>query len=143
MSLSELMHTPTVTCTPKTTLGDAARTMRDRGVGSLVVVDQLGYVAGIVTDRDLAVRGMGEGRSADVAVELVMSRNVVSVPPQADVDDLVSLMAEHCIRRLPVVDDEGRPHSVITFDDVLRHVASQADALADMVLLQSTMLARH
>lgn len=143
MLLSGLMHTPTVTCTPQTTLGEAARTMGDRGVGSLVVVDQAGHLAGMVTDRDLAIRGMGEGRPADVPVELVMTRDVVSVPLHADVDDLVSLMAEHCIRRVPVVDDQGRPAGVVTFDDVLRHVASQTDALADMVLLQSTMLARH
>ena len=141
--LTELMHTPVVTCTPQTTLAEAARILRDRGVGSLLVVDHLGYVAGIVTDRDLALRGLGEGRSGDVAVELVMSRDLVTVPPRADIDELVSVMAEHSIRRLPVVDDQGKAHGIVTFDDVLRHVASQTDALADMVLLQTTILTRQ
>lgn len=143
MKLSAMMRNPTVTCPPSTTLGEAARTMRDRGVGSLLVVDRLGYLTGIVTDRDLAVRGMADGRSVDAAVELVMTRDVITVPVDGDIDDAVSLMAEHSVRRLPVVDPQGTPHGVVTFDDVLREVASQTDALADMVLLQSTMLSSH
>jgi len=63
MRVSELMHTPAVTCRPGATMAEVARLMRDRNVGSVVVVDDVGYLAGIVTDRDVAVRGVGEGRS--------------------------------------------------------------------------------
>ena len=143
MRVSELMHTPAVTCTPTARLGEVARLMRDRNVGSVLVVDQIGYLTGIVTDRDITVRGMGEGRSADVEVEHVMSRDVVTVSAHADVSDAIAVMGKHVVRRLPVVDEEDRPHGVVTFDDVVRHVGTQTDALADMVVLQATRLSSH
>lgn len=143
MRISELMHTPAVTCGPTTKLGEVARLMRDRNVGSVLVVDQIGYLAGIVTDRDVAVRGMGEGRSADVEVEHVMTRDVATTTLQADVSDAVAIMAKHVVRRLPVVDQDDRPHGVVTFDDVIRHLGTETDALADMVILQATKLASH
>lgn len=141
MKVSELMHTPAVTCATTTTLGEVARMMRDRNVGSVLVLDQIGYLAGIVTDRDVAVRGMGEGRSADVTVEPVMSRDVATVSLRADVSDAVSIMAKHVVRRLPVVDEDDRPHGVVTFDDVVRHLGTETDALADMVIMQASRLA--
>lgn len=141
MRVSELMHTPAVTCTTTTTLGEVARLMRDRNVGSVLVLDQIGYLAGIVTDRDLAVRGMGAGRSGDVSVELVMTRDVATVSLRADVADAVSIMAKHVVRRLPVVDEDDRPHGVVTFDDVVRHLGTETDALADMVIMQASRLA--
>ncbi|HEU5084784.1 MAG TPA: CBS domain-containing protein [Acidimicrobiales bacterium] len=141
MKVSELMHTPAVTCATTTTLGEVARLMRDRNVGSVLVLDQIGYLAGIVTDRDVAVRGMGEGRSADVTVEPVMTRDVATVSLRADVSDAVSIMAKHVVRRLPVVDEDDRPHGVITFDDVVRHLGTETDALADMVIMQASRLA--
>lgn len=140
MRVSELMHTPPVTCTTTATLGEVARMMRDRNVGSVLVLDQIGYLSGIVTDRDLAVRGMGEGRSADVAVELVMTRDVATTTLHADVSDALAIMAKHVVRRLPVVDQNDRPHGMITFDDVVRHVGVETDALADTVMLQATKL---
>lgn len=141
MKVSELMHTPAVTCATTTTLGEVARMMRDRNVGSVLVLDQIGYLAGIVTDRDVAVRGMGEGRSADVTVEPVMSRDVATVSLRTDVSDAVSIMAKHVVRRLPVVDEDDRPHGVVTFDDVVRHLGTETDALADMVIMQASRLA--
>jgi len=112
-----------------------------RGTISKLVLDQIGYLAGIVTDRDVAVRGMGEGRSPDVAVELVMTRDVATVSLRADVSDAVSIMAKHVVRRLPVVDEDDRPHGVVTFDDVVRHLGTETDALADMVTMQASRLA--
>src|SRR4029450_13500005 len=65
MRVTELMHTPAVTCPPRTPTAAVARLMGDRNVGSVVVADDVGYLAGIVTDCDVAVRGVGEGRSGD------------------------------------------------------------------------------
>lgn len=141
MKVSELMHTPAVTCAATTTLGEVARLMRDRNVGSVLILDEIGYLAGIVTDRDIAVRGMGEGRSADVTAELVMTRDVATVPLRADVSDAVSIMAKHVVRRLPVVDEDDRPHGMVSFDDVVRHLGTETDALADMVIMQASRLA--
>jgi signal-transduction protein with cAMP-binding, CBS, and nucleotidyltransferase domain len=140
MRVSELMHTPAVTCRPDAPIAEVARLMRDRNVGSVVVVDDVGYLAGIVTDRDVALRGVGEGRSGDVAVEHIMSRNVATVPIQADVSAAAATMVKRTVRRLPVVDDADRPHGIVALDDLVRHLGREVDALADTVLLQATSL---
>jgi len=140
MRVSELMHTPPVTCRPNATIAEVARLMRDRNVGSVIVVDAVGYLAGIVTDRDVAVRGVGEGRSGDMAVEYVMSRNVATVPLHADVADAAGIMAKRRVRRVPVVDEEDTPHGLVALDDLVRHLGREADAVADTVMVQVTNL---
>ena len=140
MRVSELMHTPAVTCRPNATIAEVARLMRDRNVGSVIIVDAVGYLAGIVTDRDVAVRGVGEGRSGDLAVEYVMSRNVATVPLHADVADAAGVMAKRRVRRVPVVDEEDTPHGLVALDDLVRHLGREADAVADTVMVQVTNL---
>ncbi len=140
MRVSELMHTPPVTCRPNATIAEVARLMRDRNVGSVIIVDAVGYLAGIVTDRDVAVRGVGEGRSGDLAVEYVMSRNVATVPLHADVADAAGIMAKRRVRRVPVVDEEDTPHGLVALDDLVRHLGREADAVADTVMVQVTNL---
>lgn len=140
MRVSELMHTPAVSCRPDSTMGEVARLMRDRNVGSVLVVDGVGYLAGIVTDRDVAVRGVGEGRTADVAVEEVMSRNVATVPLQADVSDVAAVMVKRTVRRVPVVDEDDTPHGIVALDDLIRQLGHDADAVSDTVMLQAANL---
>ncbi len=141
MRVSEVMHTPAVTCSSSTTLGEVARLMRDRNVGSVLVVDEVGYLAGIVTDRDLAIRAVGEGRSADIAVQQVMTRDVATVSLHGDLSDAAAIMAKHVVRRVPVVDEQDHPHGMVALDDLVRHLGTEADALADTILLQKTRLA--
>ena len=92
MRVSELMHTPAVTCVPTTTIREAGQLMARRHVGSVVVIDQVGDVAGIVTDRDIVLRGVAEGRSADVTVDTVMTRNVATIDTRADIADAAATM---------------------------------------------------
>jgi signal-transduction protein with cAMP-binding, CBS, and nucleotidyltransferase domain len=136
MKVSELMHTPAVTCNPEDTVGEVARVMRDREVGCVVVVDRGGELAGIVTDRDLALRVVGEGRSADIAVEAVMTRDVATVSPHAPVETAAMTMHKRAVRRLPVTEDDGRLHGVVAMDDLLRHAADSVDVLTDTVRAQ-------
>lgn len=140
MRVTELMHTPPVTCEVSATLGEVAGLMRDRNVGSVLVTDHIGYLAGIVTDRDITVRGMAGGRTADSTVEHVMSRDVATIDLHADASAAASVMAKRMVRRLPVVDEEDRPHGMVTFDDMVRHLGTETDALADLVILQATRL---
>lgn len=137
MRVSELMRTPAVMCGLSATIGDVARLMRDRNVGSVLVMDGIGYLAGIVTDRDVAVRGAGEGRSADVEVEQIMSRDVATVLVHADVSDAAAIMAKRRVRRLPVVDEDDTPHGVVAFDDLVRHLGHETDSLVDTVVRQA------
>jgi len=65
-----------------------------------------------------------------------MSRNVATVLLHADVSDAAGIMAKRSVRRVPVVDEEYRPHGMVTLDDLVRHLGREADAVADTVILQ-------
>jgi len=69
MRVSEIMHTPAVTCAPTMTLREVGQLMARRHVGSVVVIDRVGEEAGIVTDRDIVLRGLATGRSGVIAVD--------------------------------------------------------------------------
>jgi signal-transduction protein with cAMP-binding, CBS, and nucleotidyltransferase domain len=135
------MRTPAVTCTTATRLRDLARIMRDRNVGSVLVMDEVGYLAGIVTDRDLAVRGFAEGRSPDVTVDEVMTRDLATVSIHADIADAGAIMSKRDVRRLPVVDEQDQPHGVISLDDLVRQVGRETNTLVDTILQQTSHLA--
>lgn len=140
MKASQLMHTPAVVCEPTTTLRDVAALMERRNVGSVVVVDRIGYLTGIVTDRDVAVRGTATGLSADTTVEAIMTRDVAVVAPSSEVAEAAAIMQKRGVRRVPVVDDLGRVHGVVTLDDLLRNLTAEADALTDAVVNQAAHL---
>ena len=140
MKASQLMHTPAVVCEPTATLREVAALMGTRNVGSVVVVDRIGYVTGIVTDRDIAIRGTGAGRSPDATVEAIMTRDVAAVTPASDITEAATVMQKRGVRRVPVVDDLGRVHGVITLDDLLRNLSAEADALTDAVVSQAAHL---
>ena len=137
MKVSEVMHTPVVSTTPHATLREAAELMEARNVGCLAVVDQLGYLTGIVTDRDIAIRGVGTGRSPDATVEAVMTRDVATVSPHADLSTAQMTMQKRGIRRLPVADDMWRPRGMISMDDIVRSFGHEVDAVADTLTAQS------
>jgi CBS domain-containing protein len=84
----------------------AARLMRDVEVGSLPVIEQ-GRLVGMLTDRDIAVRVIAEGKSSkSTTVAEVFSRDPVVAEPDQDLDEALRLMARHQVRRLPVVEDD-------------------------------------
>jgi signal-transduction protein with cAMP-binding, CBS, and nucleotidyltransferase domain len=137
MSIAELMHTPAVMCRSSTTVEEVARLMRDRNVGSVVVIDRIGCLAGIVTDRDLVLRAFAEGRPGEIAVQHVMTRDVVTVSMHADASEAASIMAKRAVRRLPVVDNQDHIFGMITLDDLVRHLGAETDRMADTVLMQT------
>jgi signal-transduction protein with cAMP-binding, CBS, and nucleotidyltransferase domain len=138
MKVTEVMHTPAVTCRPEDTLNEVARTMASRDVGSVVVIDRVGDVAGIVTDRDIALRGVGQGRSADIPVQDVMSRDVATIDAHADISLAAATMVKRSIRRLPVIDGFGNVHGLVALDDLIRLSARQADELGDILRDQAS-----
>jgi CBS domain-containing protein len=99
------------------TVLDAARLMRDNDIGDVVVMDG-GQIAGIVTDRDIVVRGVAEGRDPEgMSVSEVCTTGVETIEPEASVDDALSRMREKDIRRLPVA-KHGRPVGIISLGDL-------------------------
>lgn len=117
MRVRECLHQAPVTVPPECTLEEAARLMSTRGVGSLVVVSG-DEVVGIVTDRDIAVRGVGEGRGSTTHVEAVMSEHPATIQGSADIFDAYRLLKETGVRRLPVLED-SELGGIITADDLL------------------------
>ena len=116
-TVADVMTPGVETTTSSEALRDAARTMREGDFGSMPVVDD-GRLVGILTDRDIVVRGVAEGLDPTVArVGDVASRTPVAVAPDQDLDEAMELMAEHRVRRLPVVDD-GRLVGVLSQADV-------------------------
>jgi CBS domain-containing protein len=100
------------------TATNVARMMRDTDVGSLPVVSDANEPVGIVTDRDLVVRVVAEGKAPDtVRVSEVYTENPVTVEPEESLDEALRLMAQHKVRRLPVVED-GRLVGVLAQADV-------------------------
>jgi CBS domain-containing protein len=98
----------------------AAKMMRDEDVGMAPIVegDQL---VGVLTDRDIAIKVVAEGKDpATVRVHEIASTKLVTVDPDQTLDDAMRLMAQHQIRRLPVVEEDGKLVGVLAQADVAR-----------------------
>jgi len=96
----------------------AAKMMRDEDVGIAPIVEG-DRLVGVLTDRDIAVRVVAEGRDPEqVKVTEVASRDLVTLDPQQDLDEALRLMAQHQVRRLPVVEEDGRLVGVVAQADV-------------------------
>src|ERR1035441_1675564 len=100
-------------------IGEAARTMRDWGVGAVLVVnDQALY--GLVTDRDLVVRAVAEARSPDEAVGPLSTGDLIGVDVDADTAEAARLMRENAVRRLPVIEN-GQVAGMVSLGDLAMH----------------------
>jgi signal-transduction protein with cAMP-binding, CBS, and nucleotidyltransferase domain len=97
-------------------IGEAARAMRDWGVGAVLVVRNESLY-GLVTDRDLVVRAVAEARGADEAVGPLSSANLIGVDADADVREAMRLMRQHAVRRLPVLED-GQVTGIVSLGDL-------------------------
>lgn len=111
------------------TLTDAARAMRDRDIGDVLV--RVGGGLGIVTDRDIVVRAVAENRSMDdTKLDEIATTEVQSVAPGDDLDDVVSTMRQHDIRRVPVCEGD-EPVGILSMGD-LAVMRDEDSALADI-----------
>lgn len=133
MKIKDVMSTPVVVVPPITPVRDVARHMDYSGVGCVVVSDGHGGVGGIVTDRDLAVRVLAQGGSADMPVGRVMTRDPIVVGPEDEVEAAFDVFRRHSFRRLPVADEEGVV-GMLTIDDLLLQMQQlSADLLTPVV----------
>ena len=99
------------------TVRDAAVVMRDSDIGDVIVVED-GQVTGILTDRDIVVRAVADGRDADATpISEICTTGIQAIEPDASVDDALGTMREHDIRRLPVVKN-GRPVGIVSLGDL-------------------------
>lgn len=125
MTCSELMTSNPSFCTPDDTAMRAAELMRSENIGSIPVVSSRSdrRVIGIVTDRDLAIRLIAEGRAPEASsVSDVMTDNPVTCRAKDDIRDAMQAMSRQQVRRVPIVDEEGRLTGIIAQADLARHL---------------------
>ena len=116
-SIREVMTADPVSLSATTSLTDAARRMRDEDIGDVLVSDG-DRLRGVVTDRDIVVRAVAEGRDiTSTTLADVCSTDVITVGPSDSVDEAVRMMSEHAVRRIPVVEN-GRPVGIVSIGDV-------------------------
>ena len=119
--IRELMTENPKTVSSDATVVEAARVMRDGDVGLVPVVDG-DRLVGTVTDRDIAIRVVAEERDPNTTtVRETASTDPVTIGPEQDLDEALRLMAQHQVRRLPVVEEDGRLVGIVAQADVARH----------------------
>ena len=116
-SIREIMTADPRNLDTGATVQDAAREMRDGDVGDVLLVEN-GRLAGLVTDRDIVVRAVAEGRDpARTPVGEIATRDVIALTPDQTVDDAIRIVREQNVRRIPVVQD-GRPVGIVSIGDL-------------------------
>jgi CBS domain-containing protein len=107
-------------------VAEAARIMRDEDAGLVPVVEG-DRLVGTVTDRDIAIRVVAEGKDPQsTTVREVASTDLVTIDPQQELAEALRLMAQHQVRRLPVVEEDGRLVGIVAQADVARHADEQS-----------------
>jgi CBS domain-containing protein len=132
---NEVMTKNPVCCLPNDAVIKAAELMKSENIGSIPVIEneQSQKLVGIVTDRDLALKIVAEGRDAkSTSVEEVMTRKVVTCLADDDLQKALDAMAEHQLRRIPVVDNDNKILGIIAQADVATRV-DQPEKTAEMV----------
>jgi len=128
--VSELMTSAPVILSSGQSVADAARAMREAGIGDVLVMDD-GQLKGLVTDRDIVVRVVADGRDPGCTpVGEACSPDLVTVTPDDDADTAVRRMRERSVRRVPVVKN-GRPVGVLSIGDMAIE-RDERSALADI-----------
>jgi CBS domain-containing protein len=106
-----------ITLSASLTINEAAKKMRDADVGS-IIVEENGNVCGIVTDRDITIRGIAADKDPrSTTLSEICSKDLTTVPPDDDVDHVVAIMRDKAIRRVPVV-ESGKAVGILSLGDL-------------------------
>lgn len=130
----EIMTRSVKTASPRTTLREAALLMRAEDVGSIPVVEN-GKLTGIVTDRDIVIRAIAEGKNAETEIGDVMTPEIFSAKENDFVFEAIRLMGDKQIRRIPVVNARGELVGIIAMADVALEMEDEheiAETLEDI-----------
>ena len=124
-SVRELMTTNPRSLESGSSVIEAARIMRDEDAGIVPIVEGEKLI-GTVTDRDIAIRVVAEGKSPEsITVGEIASRELVTIDPEQELDEALRLMARHQVRRLPVVEEDGKLVGIVAQADVARNASDQ------------------
>jgi CBS domain-containing protein len=132
--MSEVVHTVGV----DQSVNAAARAMWESDIGIVPVVDHEHKVVGMVTDRDIAMAGFLQGKPySQLAVREVMATELVSIDPDAEVEAALLRMARKQVRRLPVIDSNGRVVGMLSINDIASSVAESEGPPAPAAVLRA------
>ena len=123
MKVQDVMTRNPASVTPGATIREAAQLMQREDTGIIPVVEEQGSkrLVGVVTDRDIAIRVVAEGRDGGARVSDVMSTSqLATCSPDDDVDDAMQAMANEQVRRIPIVDDRGTLVGIVAQADIVR-----------------------
>ncbi|HJS73352.1 MAG TPA: CBS domain-containing protein [Vicinamibacteria bacterium] len=125
MKVEELMTTDVGACRPFDSVDRSAKVMWERDCGSVPVVDQEGRAIAMLTDRDICMAALTQGRPlGEIHVSSAMSRRLWSCRPQDDVKEAEQTMRAHQVRRLPVIDPDGKLVGLLSISDLARAAVS-------------------
>jgi CBS domain-containing protein len=116
-TIQDAMTSNPTTIEPTTTAREAARLMKSEDVGSLPIAEG-DRLVGVITDRDLTTRVLAEGKDPETPVDQIASKDLVTVDPQQSLDEAARLMAQHQVRRIPVVEEDGKLVGILAQADV-------------------------
>lgn len=129
-TIRDVMTTRLTTLPKTSSVLEAARAMRQNDIGDVVVLDN-GHIHGILTDRDIVIRAVAEGRDpSSTKLAEISSHDLTTVAPTDSIDTAVQLMRQKAIRRLPVVEN-GKPVGIVSIGDLARERDPQS-ALGDI-----------
>jgi CBS domain-containing protein len=119
-SIRDIMTSNPCSIDAEKSVAYAAKMMKEEDVGLAPIVEG-DKLIGMLTDRDIAIRVVAEGRDPDqVKVRDVASKEVVTIDPQQDLDEALRIMGKHQVRRLPVVEEDGKLVGVVAQADIAR-----------------------
>ena len=125
MKVSEVMTSNVQTVQPDQTAQQAATFMLSADAGSIPVTEG-GRLVGMITDRDIAVRGIAKGHGPDTPVRELMSNDIICAREDDDVDDVATKMSEAQVRRLPVIDQDNRLCGIVSLGDLARETSDES-----------------
>jgi CBS domain-containing protein len=138
----QIMTRNPVTCLADASLADAARLMWEHDIGMLPVTDGEGCVIAAITDRDMAMAAYIQGKPlCEIAVSSAMSNRALTVEPETSLRVVESMMVENQIRRVPVVDEDGRAVGIVCLADLAVQAADVRNAAVDVAGVAATLRA--
>ena len=136
MQAQELMTRDPACCTPEDPAQKAADLMSQHDCGAIPVVDggDSRHLCGMITDRDIAIRGVARGRGAEARVEELMTRDPECCSPDSDIEEVERVMSERQVRRVPIIDAAGQLVGIISQADLARNDSAASDSEVGQVV---------
>ena len=134
MLVKQIMSQPVATCTPDSTLSQAAQLMWDYDCGVLPIVDGEGRAVAMLTDRDVCMAAYTQGKPLEeIHVRTAMSKDLFSCGPEDALTDAERILQQRQIRRIPVLDADRRPVGMLSLNDLARMALQQHPSAPGMV----------